>query len=418
MKKTLLTLLVLSSSLATFSQGSWSPRTSLPDSDRGYAIGFSIGNYGYVGLGARQDISWEYFNDFWRFSPDSDTWTRMADFPGKGRVCPSTFVIGIYAYVVCGAQNNYGYDMVTECWQYNSLTNIWTQKHDFTGLSRYCAASFAIGGHGYLGTGYDTIPSATPVLRDFWEYDTATDTWTQKNNFGGISRYLALGFAVGGKGYICFGADSIHNNFSTAHDMWEYDTAADSWTQKSSNPTDSLAGASGFVIGNNIYVGTGETYFPVRAFNSFWQYNIITNNWTQQANFIGGKKGVCSAFAVGDTGYMGLGVYDSTFRGTNSLDRFIPSITTGINELSLDCTYISIYPNPTNGIFTIQSALICNHTSIDIYNVMSEKVYSASLLRTPKGADEINLSNQHSGMYIIYIKGDNQVFCKKLIINH
>jgi N-acetylneuraminic acid mutarotase len=103
-------------------QSKWSTRTSLPDSTRGYGVGFSIGNYGYVGLGGGQRThGWEYFNDFWQFDPSTDTWTRKADFPGNARICATTFVIGNNAYVVCGAENNTGSDMVSECWKYNGF---------------------------------------------------------------------------------------------------------------------------------------------------------------------------------------------------------------------------------------------------------------------------------------------------------
>ena len=38
--------------------------------------------------------------------------------------------------------------------------------------------------------------------KDFWEYDPAANTWTQKADFGGTARYGAVGFSIGSKGYI------------------------------------------------------------------------------------------------------------------------------------------------------------------------------------------------------------------------
>jgi hypothetical protein len=37
---------------------------------------------------------------------------------------------------------------------------------------------------------------------DFWEYDPATNAWTQKANFAGLARETPVGFAIGNKGYI------------------------------------------------------------------------------------------------------------------------------------------------------------------------------------------------------------------------
>ena len=33
----------------------------------------------------------------------------------------------------------------------------WTQKADFGGTARDCAAGFSIGSKGYIGTGYDNV---------------------------------------------------------------------------------------------------------------------------------------------------------------------------------------------------------------------------------------------------------------------
>jgi N-acetylneuraminic acid mutarotase len=52
----------------------------------------------------------------------------------------------------------------------------WTQKADFAGGNRRFAAGFSIGEKGYLGTGYN---EGWTARKDFYEYDPATDTWTQ-----------------------------------------------------------------------------------------------------------------------------------------------------------------------------------------------------------------------------------------------
>lgn len=291
MKKLLLTLFAFSLLFSSaFAQNEWSPRASLPDSARCLGIGFSIGNYGYVGLGGDMRHPIQYFRDFWRFDPRNNSWTRMMDFPGRARILPATFVIGNYAYVVTGSEVNFGYALLTECWQYNAVTNQWTQKANFPGISRYADVGFAIGGKGFVGTGYDTINSSR-LLRDMWEYDTTTNTWTQKNDFGGDVRYVASAFSVGSKGYVCFGLDSIAGNFQSINDMWEYDIGSDSWTQKSSSPFDSIGFASGFIIGSDIYIGTGQNYYTAKITNDFWRYNTLTDTWTEQTRFPGASRG-------------------------------------------------------------------------------------------------------------------------------
>ena len=85
-------------------------------------------------------------------------------------------------------------------WEYDPAANSWTQKADFgnPGDYREFAVGFSIGSKGYIGTGY--VFGSDPM--DFWEYDPATDTWTQKADFGGGPREFAVGFSIGSKGYI------------------------------------------------------------------------------------------------------------------------------------------------------------------------------------------------------------------------
>lgn len=233
MKKLLLTLFIFHFSFFFLNaQGSWSPRASLPDSSRACGIGFSIGNYGYVGLGIHNGhVNYPCLDDFWQFDPSTNSWTQKANFPGKARICPATFVIGHYAYVVTGQINDSsppGYTF--ECWRYDANNDTWTQKVNFPGTSRAYAVGFAIGSKGYVGTGsqYDFN-----FRKDFWVYDTATNAWTQIADLPPpTARFSASGFAVNGKGYICFGYDSDRG---PQNDMWEYDTGTNLWIQKASS---------------------------------------------------------------------------------------------------------------------------------------------------------------------------------------
>ncbi len=84
-------------------------------------------------------------------------------------------------------------------WEYDPAANTWTQKADFGGTARYSAVGFSIGSKGYIGTGDDGWSS---IAKDFWEYDPAANTWTQKADFGGTARDCAVGFSIGSKGYI------------------------------------------------------------------------------------------------------------------------------------------------------------------------------------------------------------------------
>src|SRR2546427_310979 len=56
------------------------------------------------------------------------------------------------------------------------------QKANYGGVGVYGAAGFSIGSKGYIGTGNN---SSYVAQKDFWEYDTTANTWTQKADYGG-----------------------------------------------------------------------------------------------------------------------------------------------------------------------------------------------------------------------------------------
>ncbi|MGN6193740.1 MAG: hypothetical protein ACTHOB_02305, partial [Ginsengibacter sp.] len=50
------------------------------------------------------------------------------------------------------------------------------------GSGREFAIAFSINGKRYFGLGYGDPSRLNPEGADFWEYDPATDEWTQKHD--------------------------------------------------------------------------------------------------------------------------------------------------------------------------------------------------------------------------------------------
>jgi hypothetical protein len=127
-----------------------------------------------------------------------------------------------------------------------AATDSWTQKADFGGGARADAVGFSIGSKGYVGTAMDSLYHVT---KDFWEFDPATNIWTQNADLGETERTGAVGFSIGSKGYIGTGLND--------KDFWEYDAVANTWIQKADFGGGARTGAVGFSIGSKGYVGTG-----------------------------------------------------------------------------------------------------------------------------------------------------------------
>jgi len=73
---------------------------------------------------------------------------------------------------------------------------------------------------------------------------------------------------------------------------------------------------------------------------------------------------------------------------------------------------ISIFPNPTAGILNI-NAVEANGT-IEVYNVIGDKVYSNSVV---KGNNSIDLSGLANGAYFLKVNSNNQIISKKVVLS-
>ncbi|MBP9882066.1 MAG: T9SS type A sorting domain-containing protein [Chitinophagales bacterium] len=281
----------------------WTQKADFGGESRSIATGFNIGNKGYIGTGSKWGgSSSTYFKDFWEYDPVLDTWLQKADFGGGARGAATGFSIGNYGYL--GTGSNYPWAASKDFWQYDPGTDMWTQKADFAGIERQQACGFSIGNKGYIGTGYLADEPyffyiVDDVYQDFWEYDPAVNTWTEKAALGeAVSN--AVGFSIAGKGYIGTG----QNGYDVKKDFREYDPTSNSWTKKADFGGSARSGAVGFSIGNKGYIGTG---YDGDFEKDFWEYDPDVNTWTQKADFGGGDRSGACGFSIGSKGYIGTG---------------------------------------------------------------------------------------------------------------
>ncbi len=93
------------------------------------------------------------------------------------------------------------------------------------------------------------------------------------------------------------------------------------------------------------------------------------------------------------------------------------SIFTSASTLATALPSISVFPNPTNGIFQLK---ITNYESgirnVDILNILGQKVYSVENYQITKSSNyQIDLSNQPAGVYFVKVLTDKSVQVVKLI---
>jgi N-acetylneuraminic acid mutarotase len=156
--------------------------------------------------------------------------------------------------------------------------------------------------------------------------------WTEMAHFtldpnASTQRWLGIGFAVGSYGYMGFGTD----NGRDYSDLYQYDPASNSWTQKTSLGL-GLEDLVSMVIGNKAYIGIGESRDLGTNTNQFYQYDPATDGWTRKADFPGPARQNAFAFSMGGMGYVGLGygVATPTYPNGNFYDvwQYDPTLDT------------------------------------------------------------------------------------------
>lgn len=255
------------------------------------AIGLSEGYYLVHVVDDNNCVSLNYSTEI---NTKSGRLKKKNDTPFSARQNAVAFSIGSKGYFGTGENNGF----LKDFWEYDSITSTWSQIADFI-AERSKAVGFSIGLKGYVGTGYDLNFT---YKKDFWEYDPNQNLWTQKANFGGSARIDAVGFNVGTKGYIGTGYDI---NGLNKKDIWEYDPVLNSWIQKANFGGTARSAAVGFSIGTKGYLGAGNDGSYKK---DFWEFDPSLNLWTSKndVNFIVPNIGEAIGFSIGNKGYIGV----------------------------------------------------------------------------------------------------------------
>lgn len=175
----------------------------------------------------------------------------------------------------------------------------WQQAADFAGQPVRGSGAFSIGANAYVVSG---LVDGAGLVPDVWQYNSATNSWTRKGNFPGIPRLDMCGFSIGTKGYICLGSDNV----GYLSDIWEYDSQNDLWTQRGDFPGRGRLLATALVLGQKAYIVAGAN--ASGSERDVWEFDPQANKWTQKKDFPGGARASAAGFVVGDKGYLGTGI--------------------------------------------------------------------------------------------------------------
>ena len=98
----------------------WIEKANFGGEARHRGVGFSVGGRGYMGLGHYNSIVDILFEDIWEYDPGSNTWTQKANFTASGtRSRAVGFSIGNKGYIGTG----YSFVTMNDFWEYNPVND-------------------------------------------------------------------------------------------------------------------------------------------------------------------------------------------------------------------------------------------------------------------------------------------------------
>ena len=323
------------------SQNTWDSIADFGGGQRQRAVSFSLVNKGYVATGL--DTADRVHNDLWEYNPVTGTWAQLANMPGVARRNAVAFTIGNKAYVGTGVDSSVAPagNILNDFYEYDPLNNTWTQVANYPGQASgvYFATGFNAGGKGYVCGGKLGSDWYTSKL---YEYKPSVDTWAERAQFPGGTRYQMVSFSVNGFAYLGLGADEdIYRK-----DWWKYNPGSNEWNQMGDFYGAERAASVSFVLNEIGYIamGTDGGYE-----DDVWEYNDGFDTWIMRENFPGkGRKFACS-FTIGDTAYVGLGkAYNG---GKRSFNKYYPAY---LNRLKSNVTKdFDVYPSPIKNQFAV-----------------------------------------------------------------
>ena len=234
------------------------------------------------------------------------TWTKKADFPSSSRFYGVGFSIGEKGYYGMGQKqvSLFSYKVYNDFWEYDPANNTWTQKSDFPGGGRIGAKGFAVHGKGYAGFGYFIMPDgpnagSNDYQKDFYEFDPSANTWSKKND-----QFL-------GGGDICF---LIRDTLRVVNPEYRilktYNFLTDTWFESTWDKKEIMPkyenipeNDAGFSAGGKEYIVTAVKK-KGNIVNQLWEFDPRTLAWKERSSLPASGIDAYTTFSIDDKGYI------------------------------------------------------------------------------------------------------------------
>jgi N-acetylneuraminic acid mutarotase len=376
----------------------WQQIDDFPGLQRDDATSFVIDNIAYCGAGHPSGIPCA--TDFYALDMDTDTWQSIASLPvGKDRQYAGGFSHNGMGYVFGGHCSG---SFLNDLWQYDPLSNSWTEKTAMPATGRSAMVCFVIGDTAYIACGKTATDYA---IDEVWAYNLVNDSWIQKTNFPFGKRWWACGTSAGGKGYLMHGKSDLLA-YSTG--LYEYDPGSDTWSALPDFPMPGRSHSRMIFFNNDLLVLTGWDSLG-DSHSDMWRYDLADGVWDQLAPIpgIGRHGGIC----FGNNTH----IYYST--GLDQFNTRLKETWKNINPTVIDEAVSSdliVYPNPATNFVMLQwnPSQDLNIKNIIVYDLTGRAVmHLESPIETPYLVD---VSTLQTGWYSLVIMTEAAVFTQTI----
>ena len=263
----------------------------------------------------------------------AQVFTQKADFP---QPLERSFSFALDGKIYAGTGRDETGKMNNHIWQFDPATNIWTQKGDFPTIPFRNGIAMVIDGAAYAGMGWD---GGVNNLFVWYKYDAATDTWTAKKPITANVGTASGIFSLNGKGYTVCGSGQVT---AEQNEVWEYDPATDVWTQKNNFPGAARDFTFAVAAGGFGFAGLGDFFLSPPFFSDMYKYDPAADSWTAIAPIPVSATGVVAEGGCSFSAVVGGKIVLMSLFGLNSAD-IADFLTVYVYDIATD--QWTLYPN-------------------------------------------------------------------------
>ncbi len=221
----------------------------------------------------------------------------------------------------------------------------WSAMPQFPGSraeSRFGGISVSVGNKAFVGLGLSLPANGDfKFFKDFWHYDVVTKVWTRLADFPGVARYDAVAFVIGSNIYVGTGDIAVKsaelNSGIYKKDFYSYNTLTGVWIQIPDFP-ENRGEAVAFTLNGKGYVSCGRNGDGAKS--DLYSFDPATSSWTRRADLPSSARSYPIGFSINGKGYVGGGYTGGwIFVGDGSTPAFFndfwqydPSLNQWINK--------------------------------------------------------------------------------------